>query len=84
MEPATEFLDGQALATAKTDSSAKSTFTFVLGGVLTTTPFDEKSEQWMLYQPDGSVLSLRADGMYCLAPANTKAQDEEWTRVWEP
>ena len=82
-ESATQFLDGQALTSTATESST-TTFTFDLGGTLTTKPFDEKSEQWMFFQPDGFILTLRADGMYCFAPSNPKTQAVEWNPVWQP
>jgi hypothetical protein len=40
------------------------TFEFDLGAILTTRPFDRKSEQWLLYGPRHRVLVLRADGRY--------------------
>ena len=78
------FLDGQALIAATVDNSANSQFTFDLGGVLTTSPYDEDSEQWMLYQPDGMVLSLRADGHYSHSTSFTEHGAERWLPAWKP
>ncbi|MDB4743423.1 hypothetical protein OAF98_02965 [Planctomicrobium sp.] len=80
---ATQFLDGQALTSVTVDSLASTRFSFDLGGLLTTSPYDD-SEQWMLYNPDGNVLSLRADGSYSYHPSNTVPNDEVWLPVWTP
>ncbi len=80
----TQFLDGQILTNATTDSSFSSRFTFDLDGELTTRPRDADSEQWMLYQPDGNVLSLRGDGTYCHSPSNTEQEHEQWMPAWKP
>ncbi len=57
-QKAIRFLDGQALVGASFSfRGCRSVFEFDLGARLTTTPFDTESEQWMLYQPAGKVLS---------------------------
>ena len=75
---ATQFLDGQILTAASTDSGSVSEFRFDLGGRMTTGPRDDDGELWMLYQPDGNVLTLRANGSYCCSPANGDPNMEEW------
>jgi hypothetical protein len=64
-------LNGQALADVDVQRHDGSTnFSFDLGGLLSTRPApagtydDELVEQWLLYQPGGRVLCVRADGMY--------------------
>ncbi|KLU06271.1 hypothetical protein RISK_001482 [Rhodopirellula islandica] len=38
----------------------------------------------MLYQPDGNVLSLRADGLYSYSLSTTKQDAEQWLPAWKP
>ena len=77
-------LDGQALAMFSADSSAGSEFAFDLGGRLSTSPYDTDSEQWMLFQPDGHVLSFRADSSYSYSSSTTKKDTEDWLPAWTP
>lgn len=63
IEKAIAALDGQRLsALPALDSASKGwLFRFDLGGMLMTIPYDDyddpKSDQWMLYEPTGDVLS---------------------------
>ncbi|WP_160311402.1 hypothetical protein [Rhodopirellula islandica] len=84
IDDAVRSLDGQALTAFSADSQANSKFTFDLGGALSTSPYDADSEQWMLYQPDGNVLSLRADGLYSYSLSTTKQDAEQWLPAWKP
>lgn len=63
IEKAVAFLDGQLLceisAGAKTGDWK---FVFDLKGSLSTSPYDEISDQWMLFEPDGQVLTSNAVG----------------------
>jgi hypothetical protein len=60
---AADFLDGQRLVRFSVGPRrAQCRFEFDLGAVLTTRPYDAKSEQWMLFEPSGRVLVLRGDG----------------------
>ncbi len=68
---ALDVLDGQALESVEIDASnANTTFRFDLGGELSTrraptgTYDEEPVDQWLLYQPNGDVLSLQSDGTY--------------------
>jgi hypothetical protein len=58
---ATSFIDGQLLTKPPVfDSMSKGwRFVFDLGGELIVRPYDDcpQSEQWMLYEPNGYVLS---------------------------
>jgi hypothetical protein len=59
-------LNGQVLS-AFTCKVARGTirFSFDLGGKLNTGPYDDELlEQWMLYCPDGYVLTYRSDGAF--------------------
>jgi hypothetical protein len=37
--------------------------------------------QWMLFEPNGWVLSYRADGWYSHHPGDGRPHDEEWMPV---
>jgi len=66
-------LNGQALTTFTCKASkGRSRFSFDLGGKLNTGPYDDELlEQWMLYCPDGSVLTYRSDGAFSYGRADT-------------
>lgn len=53
-------------------------FEFDLGGILKTKPFSRTHEQWLLYEPTGKVLVLRADKRYSHHPANRPDKDKDW------
>jgi hypothetical protein len=74
-------LDGQALTgVSVSPKNARSVFEFDLGGSLVTRRFDRTGEQWMLFEPSGHVLTVRADG-HCSHQPGTIAPD----RVrWQP
>ena len=84
-------LNGQALVSAEADPlNGSSTFTFDLGCVLATrpspaiTPDDEPAEQWMLFQPNGQVLTVRGDGQYSLHAGSAPADDRGWAPIPVP
>jgi hypothetical protein len=57
------FLDGQAFVNLKAGALAGAwTFCFDLGGILATTPYDQESDQWILYEPDGWKMTSDAVG----------------------
>lgn len=71
-------LDGQKLMHVEVDPSrGASVFSFDLGSRLETQPYDADSEQWMFYQPDGMVLSYRADGAYSHQPGDTPRSEQK-------
>lgn len=59
-----DFLDGQKLVKVVVSKRARTEFTFDLGGILETRPYDRTSPQWMLFEPGGKVLTLLASGRY--------------------
>jgi hypothetical protein len=75
-------------------TDARSRFTFDLGATLTTCPHpathgllgefesersaDHGDEQWMLYEPSGYVLTVRADGCYQHVPGNEPPDGTAW------
>jgi len=71
-------LDGQALISVVVDADARTSFTFDLGCTLLTWPYDHQSEQWLLYEPDGRVLTVRADGRYSHDSSAIPAEDSQW------
>ena len=69
IDAAAHQLDGQSLVSVTGNRDKRSwTFVFDLGGMLETWPYgsgwDAATVQWYLYQPDGMVLSVGADGTY--------------------
>jgi hypothetical protein len=76
---AAEELDGQKLIHVSVDAQkAHTMFQFDLGSRLETRPYDDASEQWMLYEPAGNVLSFRADGHYSYHPGDTPPGETRW------
>jgi hypothetical protein len=75
-------LDGQVLTNVEVNTTCSTTFTFDLGDRLETMPnipeFGEDSEQWMLFEPNGRVFTLRADQKFSYQPGNTIPTDERW------
>jgi hypothetical protein len=59
----------------------RSYFEFDLGGRLETKPFDRASEQWSLYEPNGNVLSVRADKRYSYGLGDRQPNQERWRAI---
>jgi frataxin-like iron-binding protein CyaY len=59
----------------------RSYFEFDLGGRLETKPYDRTSEQWLLYEPNGNVLTVRADKRYSYGPGDRQPSRESWLAV---
>jgi hypothetical protein len=84
IEKAAFFLDGQALQRVAVSAHPSiSMLHFDLGGTLITRAlttedgdWDGTEEQWMLFEPSGSVLSLCGNGTYSYHPDNTSPTDE--------
>lgn len=81
-------LNGQALTSVEVDPrSASTTFAFDLGCVLATRPSpattrdEEPAEQWMLFQPNGQVLTIRGDGRFSQHAGNAPPDDERWMPI---
>jgi hypothetical protein len=82
MRRAAEFLDGQALTGFSMSLQDMScTFKFDLGATLKTWPYDDDSEQWMLFEPSHMVLSVRADGYYKHTRSDIPENSEEWKPI---
>lgn len=80
IEAAAHVLDGQKLTTVTLDADSRATtFSFDLGSVLATWPYEaDHEEQWSLYLPDKRVLTYRADGRFSLGPSDEKSDREIW------
>ena len=75
-------LDGQKLiAVSIIPRGTHSIFEFDLGGRLETKPYDRKSEQWMLFDPSGRVLTFRADKMYSYHSADKAPEEDDWRPI---
>lgn len=76
---AAKFLDGQKLTRFSISSrKLECVFEFDLGGVLITKPYDRAREQWLLYEPSGKVLVLRADGRYKYSRSDIPESKGHW------
>jgi hypothetical protein len=76
------YLDGQILSDVKIlGRGARTCFSFDLGATLETAPYDRTGEQWLLYEPNGYVLTWRADRMYSYVQGNAEASKETWYKV---
>jgi hypothetical protein len=84
MGRALRLLDGQGLIDVTVSPDASTDFTFDRGFTLRTWPAppgaygDEPVEQWMLFQPSGDVLTLRADGRYARHHETTPQEAYVW------
>jgi hypothetical protein len=82
---ATVVLDGQILQTVSlAENTAQTTFTFDLGATLLTAPYgkDDEEEQWLLYEPGNTVLTVRADAQYKTSPKDHAVGDATWRALW--
>ena len=72
IERAARELDGQKLVQVTVGPHGATTvFEFDLGSRLEAKPYNEISDQWLLYEPSGYVFALRGDGCYSHNPGNT-------------
>jgi hypothetical protein len=81
IDAAASALDGQLLLGVEVQHTAACRFLFDLEGRLETFPYDDddrKSDQWLLFGPDGNVLTLRGDAHYRLGPGNLTPAQEVW------
>ena len=79
IDRAARYLNGQKLVSARViPRGMRSLFEFDLGGRLETKPYDRSSEQWLLYEPNGNVLTVRADKRYCYGPGDRHPDHHRW------
>jgi hypothetical protein len=82
IDRAAEFLCGQKLVDVNVVARGmRCTFQFDLGGRLETKPYDRRSEQWMLYEPSGHVLTVRADKTFSYSKGNIEPARESWMEL---
>jgi len=79
IERAARELNGQKLQDVTVGRRGAGThFAFDLGAELETKPYDRSSEQWFLYEPDGRVLTWRADRKYQYGSGNRPPERLPW------
>lgn len=79
IQRAADFLNGQKLVRFSIlPRKLECFFEFDLGGTLKTRPYDEESEQWLLYEPSKKVLVLRADGRYKHTRSDLPDNKKDW------
>jgi hypothetical protein len=79
IDRAATFLNGQALSSAKlTPRGMRTIFEFDLGARLETKPYNRRDEQWSLYEPNGKVLSVRADKHYSYGESKRTPEPRHW------
>lgn len=84
IDAAVSCLDGQILSRVSINpQSARTRFEFDLGGTLHTWPYNKDSEQWLLFDPQGKVLVLRADRAYRYSDKN-ETFDGNWQSIQRP
>lgn len=78
---AADELDGQKLQCVSFNvQSGKTIFEFDLGSLLETRPYNQTSDQWLLYEPSGYVSALRGDGHFSHQPGETPPDEQ----VYQP
>ena len=82
---AATFLNGQKLLRfSVSPRKLRCVFRFDLGGALITWPFDRTREQWLLYEPSGKVLVLRADGRFKYFRSDVPDHAKHWKPISTP
>lgn len=85
IDRAARFLNGQALSSSTLIPRGMHTvLEFDLGARLETKPYDRRSEQWMLYEPAGKVLTVRADKRYTYGSADSTPEQMRWLPIQAP
>ena len=83
---ATAELDGQILTRVKVKRSLKTIFDFDLGGRIEVWPntadYDEDVDLWLLYEWQGNVFVLRADGQYRYSPGVISPEAKTWQPIF--
>lgn len=81
IDHALKVLSGQSILNVDVNSqNARTIFTFDLGCIVTTWPYDADGEQWSLFDPNGYVLMLRGDARCRYGPSDHIPSDE-WTNI---
>jgi hypothetical protein len=82
IQRAADFLDGQNLRQFSImPGQSRCRFTFDLGGILETWPYNDHGEQWFFFDsPVRKVLTLRADGYYSYEPYH-RVESKNWKPI---
>lgn len=79
IQRAADELNGQKLTGFRINPKrGSSTFEFDMGSRLNTKPYNKRSDQWLLYEPDGRVLTYLADGHYSRDPGDRPLHKKVW------
>jgi hypothetical protein len=81
MDRAAAQLNGQMLKKVRVYKNGRTDFKFEYGTLLMTRPYDKDSEQWMLFEPNGNVLTFKADGNISYQPADTPTEKIKWKNI---
>ena len=82
IDKAAKFLNGQALvAGSLVARGMHTTLEFDLGATLKIKPYNRTDEQWMLYEPGGKVLTVRADKHYSYGHAEREPEKMRWLPI---
>ena len=85
IDRAAAFLNGQALvAGALIPRGMRTVLEFDLGARLEMKPYNRTAEQWMLYEPNGKVLTVRADKRYSYGSKDHAPERMQWLPVQAP
>ena len=83
IKQAADFLNGQALQDASFHyRGCRSVLTFDLGGRLVVGSRPPDYEAWLLYEPTGKVLTLKADKTFSHHPSDTSPDSVAWRPAW--
>jgi hypothetical protein len=75
-------LDGRKLVAAHVfPHGMRSLFEFETGARLETKPYGRTREQWLLYEPGGNVLVVRADRTYSYGKGNRPPDRKQWRPI---
>jgi hypothetical protein len=82
IDRAAKYLNGQALvAGALVPRGMRTVLEFDLGATLETKPYNRTDEQWMLYEPEGKLLTVRADKRYSYGSEDRQPEKVRWLPI---
>jgi hypothetical protein len=82
IDRAAKYLNGQALvAGALVPRGMRTVWEFDLGATPETKPYNRTDEQWMLYEPEGKVLTVRADKHYSYGSEDRQPEKVRWLPI---
>ena len=80
IDAAARALDSRQLLAVDVDRPGSCRFAFESGALLETIPYDDdrETDQWLLFAPDGNVLTLRGDAKYSWGPGSLGPEQVVW------